>query len=72
MTEAKTVQKKVRAISVRCGAAGCTAKAEAAATYEGEGENYEVIAPRGWTFHERDPRSTLDVVFGKCPAHAKG
>ena len=71
MSEAKTVQKMVRPITVRCGAPGCTAKAEAAVTFIGDSEEYEVIAPRGWTFDRPHPQSTRDVVFGACPAHPK-
>lgn len=72
MSEAKTVQKMVRPITVRCGATGCTAKSEAAVTFMGGSEEYEVIAPRGWTFDRPHPQSTRDVVFGECPAHSKG
>jgi hypothetical protein len=71
MTEAKTVQKKVRPITIRCAAEGCTEKGEGAAMSEGDGED-EIIAPRGWTFGAKpDPRSKGDVVYGFCPQHGK-
>jgi hypothetical protein len=69
MSEAKTVQKRVKPVTIRCGAEGCTAKAEGAATFTGD-DDVEVIAPRGWKFGARDPRATNDVVYGRCPAHA--
>jgi hypothetical protein len=72
MTEAKTVQKIIRPVTVRCGAPGCTAKADAAVSSTGEGDADEVIAPRGWVFDRPHPQSTRDVIFGMCPAHAKG
>jgi hypothetical protein len=71
MTEAKTVQKMVRPITVRCSSEGCSAKSEAAASFTGDGDDYEIIAPRGWTFANSHAQSTRDVVFGNCPAHSK-
>jgi hypothetical protein len=70
MSEAKTVQKIIRPITVRCGTAGCTAKAEAVASTSDEGDD-EIIAPRGWSFAKKNPQSTRDVVYGLCPQHAK-
>jgi hypothetical protein len=71
MTDAKTVQQRIAPITVKCAAAGCTAKAEAAASFKGDGDDYDVIAPRGWSFAKKDPRSNAQVVYGACPAHAK-
>jgi hypothetical protein len=69
MSEVKTVQKRVKPISVQCGAPGCGAKAEAVAMYTDD--ECEVVAPRGWTFAAPQPTPKGDVVGGLCPAHAR-
>ena len=69
MTEAKTVQKRVRPITIRCGTAGCTTKADAVMATTGDDE--EIIAPRGWTFLGSLVPSGADVVVGTCPTHSK-
>jgi hypothetical protein len=71
MTDAKTVQTMIRPITIECGAAGCSAKSEAAASFRGDGGEYDVIAPRGWTFAERLAQPMGDVVIGRCPEHSK-
>jgi hypothetical protein len=70
MSEPKTVQQMVRAITVRCSSPNCSATGDAAVTSSGPGTD-KVIAPRGWLFGQPDPRSTKDVIYGLCPAHAR-
>ena len=70
MSEAKTVQKIIRPITVRCSAEGCRTQAEAAASPSEGGED-DIIAPRGWVFAPRSPQSTRDVVYGLCPVHSR-
>jgi hypothetical protein len=72
MSEAKTIQQRVRPVTLRCASPGCAAKAEGAMTFEGDSDQYEIIGPRGWSFKERNAQSTQDVVFGKCPEHSQG
>ncbi len=69
MTDMKTVQRKIRPITVRCGIPGCTTKPMDAALDELGGGAYEVIAPKGWTFPS-NPNGSGDVYVGTCPAHA--
>jgi hypothetical protein len=69
MTDMKTVQRKIRPITARCGIPGCTTKPIDAVLEEHEGGVHEVIAPKGWTFPS-NPNSKGDVFVGTCPAHS--
>jgi hypothetical protein len=72
MSEGKTVMRRIRPIRIRCGAAGCTQAQDAAIEErDDEGIDFEIIAPKGWTFPSKDPQSTRDVVVGRCPLHTK-
>ncbi len=64
----KTVQRKIRPITIRCGVPGCATKPIDAALDEKEGGGGEVIAPRGWTFPS-PVHGSGDVFVGTCPAH---
>jgi hypothetical protein len=68
MSEVKTVQRKVRPITIRCGARGCKTKPLDAVLEERGDGTREVIAPAGWAFAKNPPGSG-DVFVGTCPAH---
>lgn len=69
MSETKTVQRKVRPITIQCGARGCATKPQDAVLEEHEDGTTEVIAaPKGWAFPKNQaPKG--DVLVGTCPAH---
>jgi hypothetical protein len=70
MSDAKTIRKMVKPITVRCGAPGCMKSDDAIATYTDDAESdFEIVAPRGWTFG-RPSQTKGDVVYGACPVHA--
>ena len=68
MSEVKTVQKKVRPITIKCGGRGCTTKPLDAVLEERPDGTCEVIAPKGWAF-PKNPSGKGDVFVGTCPAH---
>ena len=68
MSEPKTVQRKVRPITIRCGARGCATKPQDAVLEEHDDGTWEVIAPKGWAF-PKSPAVNGDVLVGTCPAH---
>ena len=65
----KTVQRKIRPITVRCGIPGCTTKPMDAAIEEIDGGEHKMIAPKGWTF-PAGANGSGDVFVGTCPIHA--
>lgn len=68
MSEPKTVQRRIRPITIRCGIPGCTTKPQDAVASEQDDAPPEIIAPRGWTFPP-SAVTTGDTVVGRCPAH---
>ena len=68
MSEVKTVQKKVRPITIKCSGRGCTTKPLDAVLEERADGTCEVIAPKGWAF-PKNPSGKGDVFVGTCPAH---
>ena len=71
MSDTKTVQRKIRPITIRCGIPGCASKPLDAVLEEHDGGKHEVIAPRGWTFPPIG-NGTGDVFVGTCPSHPTG
>ena len=69
MTDLKTVQRKIRPITVRCGIPGCTTKPMDAVLEDLGDGGHEVIAPKGWTFPS-PANGAGDVFVGTCPTHA--
>jgi hypothetical protein len=68
MSETKTVQRKVRPITIQCGARGCATKPQEAVLEEHADGTAEVIAPKGWAFPKKRAGKG-DVFIGTCPAH---
>jgi hypothetical protein len=68
MSEAKTVQRKVRPVTIQCGVHDCRTKPLDAVLEERADGTYEVIAPKGWAF-AKNPHGTGDVFIGTCPVH---
>jgi hypothetical protein len=70
MSETKTVQRKVRPITIQCGAQGCATKPLDAVLEERADGTCEVLAPKGWGF-AKNPRGIGDgdVFVGTCPVH---
>lgn len=71
MSDANTVRKRIKPITVRCGVPGCTKSDDAIASFGSDvvDTDFEVVAPRGWTF--RRPVQLVGTdVYGACPAHS--
>jgi hypothetical protein len=68
MTDLKTVQRRIRPITIRCGIPGCPTKPQDAVLEERDDGKDEVIAPNGWSFSANVQESGGTFV-GKCPAH---
>jgi hypothetical protein len=69
MSDTKTVQRRVRPITIRCGIPGCATKPLDAALDEQDEAKHEVIAPPGWTFPP-NVRETNGAFVGMCPVHS--
>lgn len=70
MSDANTVRKRVKPITVRCGAPGCNRTDDAIASYGSDADaSFEVVAPRGWTFR-KPPQLVGQDVYGSCPTHS--
>ena len=69
MTDTKTVQRRIRPITIRCGAPGCGTKPHDAVLDEHDDGTHDVIAPSGWIFPP-NVQGRGDVFVGFCPYHA--
>ena len=69
MTDTKTVQRRIRPITIRCGIPGCETKPQDAVLEEHDASKPEVIAPTGWTFPP-NVQETGGAFVGMCPAHS--
>ena len=68
MSDANTVQRKVRPVTIKCGGRGCPTKPMDAILEEHEDGTSEIIAPKGWVF-PKNPKGSGDVYVGTCPVH---
>ncbi|MGO8998662.1 MAG: hypothetical protein ACLQVI_35515 [Polyangiaceae bacterium] len=68
MSDTNTVQRKVRPITIKCGASGCSTKPLDAVLEEHADGTREVIAPKGWAF-AKNPHTAGDAFVGTCPVH---
>jgi hypothetical protein len=69
MSDTKTVQRRIRPITIKCGAPGCTTKPQDAVLDEHDDGTGDVIAPGGWKF-PKNMQGRGDVFVGLCPLHA--
>jgi hypothetical protein len=69
MSDTKTVQRRIRPVTIKCGAPGCGTKPLDAVLDEHDDGTHDVIAPKGWTFPP-NVQGKGDIFVGFCPSHA--
>ena len=69
MSDTKTVTRRIRPITIQCGAPGCGTKPHDAVLDQRDDGTQGVIAPAGWTFPE-NVEGKGDVFVGSCPYHS--
>jgi hypothetical protein len=68
MSDAKTIQRQVRPVTIACGGRECPTKPIDAILEEHADGSSEILAPRGWVF-PKNPKASGNVYVGTCPAH---